>query len=84
MNNPMKMNITITNSGVSFFFTRWQPMAKYAHCHINLDHVISQVDCKLSFKSQYESILKEYSNEEQSDFESDHDNIDIGLSDTIH
>lgn len=53
LQRPMEIKMVNTDSGASFIFYEWQPLAKTDVCFINPFHVISHVECDDDIKGDY-------------------------------
>ena len=53
LEHPMRIHITISDTGYKFMFSDWQPMAKNSVCLINPMHIISHVECANDIKERY-------------------------------
>ena len=64
---PMEIKMVNTDTGTSFVFYEWQPLAKTDICFVNPFHVISHVECDDDIKGEYINACVNESPSDESD-----------------
>lgn len=68
---PMLIKMSSHESGTTFVFYDWQPLAKTDTCFINPFHIVSHVECVDDIKEQYIKACMNTSSDSDTDYEYD-------------